>query len=442
MLRKIKSIFTSKLHALRPDLKGTRLLTTTTIYTKNHHTLRTIKNPTRQESSRIHIMAPRSEEAKEFQDALNDSIAKLADVIIRPEATTNDGLDKNFWKNRSRDEASRFATKMQLIDLFTSMNQRVIHCLIHGILPQDVRASSKRWHQHENSIGDSVAGIYVNYIVDQNGNHLTIRDIQEIIKTWRIYLSKNQTSDTLADKIDTLFGSKGPDRRKYAAKGAQSNTHLQFISNLQKRINKQGSVAQLQGGISEVGFSITPQNRIRDHKHHKSSNYLMNAFEACAQYCFPGVYHMEGFIIARVTKPEMASISELALSRLACCYTDNGNGFSHTVAGISVYGVNHIISDVWTNLQAAAEQDNVENEILQQDNNNAAVEQQIIDNINKHNDILDTQIELLEAQLETQEKIKKVLADREVAAKEWAEFMKEVSKAASDSNWLDDLEEI
>lgn len=56
--------------------------------------------------------------------------------------------------------------------------------------------------------------------------------------------------------------------------------------------------------------------------------------------------------------------------------------------------------------------------------------------------MLDAHIELLEAQLELDEKIKKVLADRKVADEEWAEFRKEVSKAASDPNWLDDLKEI
>ena len=48
--------------------------------------------------------------------------------------------------------------------------------------------------------------------------------------------------------------------------------------------------APLSVPVIEIGFSNDPYTRLKQHRHHESSNYLMNFAEAAFETEFPGAF--------------------------------------------------------------------------------------------------------------------------------------------------------
>lgn len=68
------------------------------------------------------------------------------------------------------------------------------------------------------------------------------------------------------------------------------------------------------GGISEVGFGVTPYKRIKDHQRHNNSNNIMNLFEAVGRYLFGDKYAVGEYAVAWVVDSTFAVLSEAVVS--------------------------------------------------------------------------------------------------------------------------------
>ncbi|KAI6808704.1 hypothetical protein KC332_g12971 [Hortaea werneckii] len=90
----------------------------------------------------------------------------------------------------------------------------------------------------------------------------------------------------------------------------------------------------LPGGFTEFGYSHHVESRLKQHKHHASSNYLMNPFDAiCRRYYEDYVWFQ--FVVYHIPAPILVELSEMYFTRAGQGYCKNGGGCSHSGAGRS-----------------------------------------------------------------------------------------------------------
>ena len=304
-------------------------------------------------------MSVREQEATRYSKAT--TLWDPAEALLLPVTYLQRArIDDEFFCFRCVDSAAKLATKALILEILTSMELEVIQGLIEGDLPERAREGLVDYFDNESRVADSISAVYTNFIVDKDGRPPTKTDVRDIIDTMELYIKKDATQyQQLAHRIDGLYGAR--QRWKYVEKDSYHAAHTKFISSMRERLNSGDEDSDdldheqwpLRGGISEVGFNVTPYGRINNHKNHTSSTCVMNLFEACAQHLFPGQYAVEGYAVARTINPIVISLSEIVISRLACSYIDHGCGFNYCRAGASDYG-DQIACIPWATLQANA----------------------------------------------------------------------------------------
>ncbi|KFX85851.1 hypothetical protein V490_09369 [Pseudogymnoascus sp. VKM F-3557] len=391
-------------------------------------------------------MSVREQEARRY--ITPTTLWDLAEEILRPVSYAGiERIDEKFFEYRCADDASKFATKSLLVEILAGIRLDVLQGVILGDLPERARENLAVHFENETRIGDGIPGIYTNYIVDEEGRPPTCSDIGEILEVMESYVKRDD--DQLAQYIDGLYGT-NRQLWKYANKKSYRDAHTTFIAFMRDRISSTSDNTDeeqpLKGGISEVGFSITPYKRIRDHKCHVLSTCIMNLFEACAQYSFPEKYSVEGYVVTRTVNPLAVALSEVAVSRIACSYSDHGNGFNYHRAGASVHGLNNrpIISatdqTAWATLQANQDMGGVEDEIARIKECTQAewkrLEEQLRDEdvaFDQANAADEEHVELLRAEVDLQKR-------EEARAEEWRRFEEEME--GDDNRWLQEMAEL
>jgi hypothetical protein len=94
----------------------------------------------------------------------------------------------------------------------------------------------------------------------------------------------------------------------------------------------------LERAFTEVGFALDPDTRLRNHREHFSSNYLMHLFDAISAAFYHGEYRMAQYVVHQTVHPSHAMYAEISASRFCLAYTTQGGGFSHAPAGYSHEG--------------------------------------------------------------------------------------------------------
>lgn len=103
--------------------------------------------------------------------------------------------------------------------------------------------------------------------------------------------------------------------------------------------------------IAEIGYTIAPMVRLRDHRNHRSSNYLMNLTEALLRNRFGG-FGLTQAVLFAVCDDFHAWLGEIAFTQLVQAYTYNARGFSHFPAGFSNGSAwRKISSEQWSDLR-------------------------------------------------------------------------------------------
>lgn len=407
-------------------------------------------------------MSVREQEAARYGKAI--TLWDLAEEILAPVAYLNRGrVDDGFFRHRLVDSAARLATKTLVLDILTGMDLEVIHGIIQGDIPERARGDLAQHFDNEARIGDTIPAVYANYLVGQDGRPPTKPDLREILEVMETYIAKNDGQ--LAQQIDSLYGT-NRQKWKYVDKDSYQKAHKRFIRWMRERIDSDGSGDRgddddeeeedeeedqrpIRGGISEVGFSVSPFGRIDNHRNHTASTCVMNLAEACAEYIFPGRYTVEGYVVCRTISPILVSLSEIVISRLACSYIDFGCGFNYCRAGASVHGLNNrpiILSEgrsnhtPWATLQANAYMDGVEDEIVRISEAATAHQERLAGELGEEGAVLDAaniaeeeNVELLKEEVDMKKR-------EEARAKRWRTF--QVAVEGDDDAWLQELTEL
>ena len=254
----------------------------------------------------------------------------------------------------------RGADKNQFLDTCEEILWSTPNLILQRIIGSDIARAYKRgqstddrrlqglldrnwWHAKNPSI-------YLQVLVDQvSGNSPTPNELKEIIQELRTYQDPGSESDDLARSVDgavknigsVSLGRYRPRQYLTTAKmgtSARRQILLDFCRALEERL--QGVPANKQDQpwgyeLAEVGYAKDSRARLDQHRHHESSNWLMNLFESV---CFVRYgrqrFRMEQFVIYFIWAPEQASIAEIIFTRLCNAYANEGGGFTYYRPGI------------------------------------------------------------------------------------------------------------
>lgn len=383
----------------------------------------------------------RADEADRYATALDISLTDLARAIMLSPSpnTTDDRLDEAFFKARAEGDASYNTALMHIVSILTLTNRKLLLAVIDGTLPGRVSTDLKAAMEKERDKPSYLQGIYVNYVVGQQGNHPTKADILQILETMEEYKDAfdvayaNLAKDTreMLAAVDNQFRKKYTKGSLwYCGGNTQQGHHKNFVEGMYRRLSQEPD-GPLAGGISEVGFSNDIPKRLTQHQQHTLSTPVMCLFNACARYHFPGRYSIMGYALMRIVNPLQASMAEAVFSRLACSYITFGWGFNITQAGISVNGVNSLPilrasesgnKRAWSAIEAGVDPKGQEDEIERVEAQVHGLREEMAARLDDECDALDAKIAAMEACVRE--------ADRIVSPEDKARIMAEM-----DAEW-------
>ena len=207
------------------------------------------------------------------------------------------------------EDSSREARR-QILYILLTMDPILLRAVIEGQLPRKsiipcsqvseilVKLNSGRFIQ---------PGIYMNTICDRMGMSPTPAQWSRVCELMLDYVQCGMEHNDVAEEIDHTIHPKliwprnlahrGLRRymewRSYTEKGSSDvdRHHRQmvryFVGQLQTRMSGQPTHAPMDVPVVELGFSNDPVERLRQHRHHQSSNYLMNPCRGCIRVSVP-----------------------------------------------------------------------------------------------------------------------------------------------------------
>ncbi|OBT50618.1 hypothetical protein VE04_09562, partial [Pseudogymnoascus sp. 24MN13] len=126
-------------------------------------------------------------------------------LVITPGPFDDTRIDDEMFDTRQANDATTRTFKSTILRVLMQVNFLVIRGLALGNLPEEARTTLDASFTNDYiNLGDNVPGVYVNYIVDENGIAPTKADIIEILAVMREYLGDD--SEVLAEQVDAQFG--------------------------------------------------------------------------------------------------------------------------------------------------------------------------------------------------------------------------------------------
>jgi len=139
-------------------------------------------------------------------------------------------------------------------------------------------------------------------------------------------------------KLKYLWSSQDRDSHHKPCQSHIDNIN-DFCRNLERRLQhvrqSPAWTEPLAVPLVEFGYACSPVQRLKEHRTHQKSNYIMNLADAVCRLLFNGKFYFEQYIVYHLFRPEQAAASEILFTRLGQGYTLNGGGFSHHLAGRS-----------------------------------------------------------------------------------------------------------
>ena len=248
-------------------------------------------------------------------------------------------------------------TCRQMAYMLYSMKTSVIIAIIQGQLPRLAEVASGEVCQSLQELRNREyiqPGTYMNCVCDHMGMSPTPAQWNKVCTLMIKYVQGDDEYNDLAEVVDQQIHPKRNWPKDLAHKGLRRYTEWQsyekgsnypdsvyrkrveyFVDQLKKRMEGQPIHAPLSVPVIEIGFSNDPYTRLKQHRHHESSNYLMNLAEAAFETEFPGAFRLQQRTIYACFRPIQTWLSEIVLTQLAQGYVEGGGGFSHEVAGRS-----------------------------------------------------------------------------------------------------------
>ncbi|KAI7163587.1 hypothetical protein KC349_g1261 [Hortaea werneckii] len=201
---------------------------------------------------------------------------------------------------------------------------------------------------------DSVAhpGVYQQGIATPDGVSPTTIEHQKALKDVYSYcFGKKPQDQVLAHTIDSMmephtsFADIQRGVRKYLRNHEElpierrkqaASTFCKVLSNALQKVPAEDQHNPHKHVLVEFGFSSTLVDRLRQHRKHTSSNFLMNLYHACLTYRHGNRYILHQNVIALCARPQYATLLEILANRSGGGYVTSGWGLSHYPAGRSV----------------------------------------------------------------------------------------------------------
>ena len=250
----------------------------------------------------------------------------------------------------------------EVIEVLASMDTEVLTAIIDGQLPrkaeipfQGVSQALRRLDERQRTQPVT----YMNSIVDAKGISPTPRQWQIVCDLMQQYIQPGNEYDPLAAEIDQLIcpSTKWPEvlaqdgLRRYTEWRSWVEAHDKhpcyprrnnidyFVDQMRVRLETEtrlrGSNTPLIAPVVEIGFTIDSKRRLRDHRRHRNSNYIMNLAQATFEYAYPGMFRLQQRIIYACWRSLHPWFSEIYLTQIGQGYTQGAGGFSHYPAGRS-----------------------------------------------------------------------------------------------------------
>ncbi|KAI7280795.1 hypothetical protein KC343_g530 [Hortaea werneckii] len=215
-----------------------------------------------------------------------------------------------------------------LYTLIIAHDQNVLEGLLFGDLPARRRylppmdqALQKMRKEAEDAADEArkLPGIYGNWLVDEDGESPSPTELREMIERVRDYMDED------GDEFDAndVDGQKTPVvKRKDSSWGVRK-----YLS------KNDGKTITKRAPLCEFGFSINLIKRLKEHKNHVNSNYIMNLFEAVAISVHGSKYAIEQNVIYIIPWGHLCELAEIFATRIGFGMTGLGGGFSHQLPG-------------------------------------------------------------------------------------------------------------
>ncbi|KAI6833120.1 hypothetical protein KC332_g6643 [Hortaea werneckii] len=264
-----------------------------------------------------------------------------------------------------------------LYTLIIAHDQNVLEGLLLGDLPARLRylppmehALQKMTDEAQEAADEArkLPGIYGNWLVDAQGQSPTPTELRRMIAKARDYVDENGNSDA-ANRVDkqkapiVRRATSAGGLRKYLSKedGRTIPERVHHIKNfcdqLEARLNlipASDVDVPLRAPLCEFGFSINLIKRLKDHKNHVNSNYIMNLFEAIATTVHGSKYAIEQHIVYIIPWGHLCELAEIFATRIGFGMTGLGGGFSHQLPGRNNSSAYKVSDEDWEEAEKAA----------------------------------------------------------------------------------------
>ena len=302
----------------------------------------------------------RNETAEEYLNTLKDSgKSELGFLIMEKDAS---GPHITPLREYTQGIHSKKCWALSEITcILASMDNELLKSLIDGSLPRKAEIPAGHVSNALQRIQDqnpSPPSIYQNCICDHLGISPTPVQWELVCNHMIEYIQGGKESNELATTVDQLIYPTDiwppllakTGLRRYTewrsfieddGDGQPSNAHRgmvrHFVSEMMNRIKDdlqsgRGHIP-LAAPVIQLGFSINARYRLREHRRHLHSNYLMNLAEAMFKHLYPGTFRLQQLVIYACYRPSQPWFSEIILTQLGQGYTDGAGGFSHYPAG-------------------------------------------------------------------------------------------------------------
>jgi len=242
------------------------------------------------------------------------------------------------------------------VEILRSKHDDLIESLISGNLSADSRSNATLRHHMQAMDAKVKTGkqpfIYFQQLVDKNRNGPTKREMRKILSYMMLYTEQTHSSAAIPTvnffefvrAVDQAFGTRRAHEpiedfknRRYLSKlenGPRKavDKHRTTIERFERKVtarmdsDSQSEHTPLFPPLAEIGYA-THYKRLREHKPHTNSNYLMNLAEAiCTIFPDLGKYHIAQRVVAAVWRISHATAGKLLFSRLAQVYDDDRGG--------------------------------------------------------------------------------------------------------------------
>ncbi|KAL8724963.1 MAG: hypothetical protein Q9166_007656 [cf. Caloplaca sp. 2 TL-2023] len=292
----------------------------------------------------------RNEEATMYLGLLRDRhIEGLTEFIVRREVEIN----QSAMRKIPNAEAYR-----GILAMMVSIDPDLLNAMIEGQIARKAEIIGTSISNRLTSMMNDQnppPSIYQNAICDEEGNSPTPFQWFKILELMHLYIDGSKRGDEFAMAVDQIVHrsdawpvTNDPFARRLhrytdehcdVPSSQRRRVIRNFTTQLADRLNAEVDRARLHvplaAPVLEIGFSNGVRKRLRQHRKHRNSNYIMNLAEALFKHQYPKMFCLKQHIIYNCWSADQPWPSEILLTRLGQGYVANGGGFSHYPAGHS-----------------------------------------------------------------------------------------------------------